>query len=166
MKNHFKFQSLIFYGVAIGSVLVLFKVVTAYGESNLKAPAPISGSYRLSLAQNFPNCPKSSNLVLDILQSGIYLNGSLLPADSNTQPEISDEKTPFLTGQFSNQKLSLAGTVPSSTFCNRSASQPISIQSQVQGKNLEGQITLNSTPQAIAFTAVREAPAESTQTAK
>ncbi|HCF30241.1 MAG TPA: hypothetical protein DEV81_24275, partial [Cyanobacteria bacterium UBA11049] len=71
MKNHFNFKSLAFYGIAIASVLILFKIVTAYGEKNLKAPVPIEGRYRLNLAQNIPICPQESNLVLDIQQSGI-----------------------------------------------------------------------------------------------
>lgn len=53
--SHFNLKSLAFYGVAIGSVLVLFKTVTAYGESNLKAPDKIGGIYRLE-AQNLPEC--------------------------------------------------------------------------------------------------------------
>ncbi len=34
--NDFNFKSLGFYGVAIASVLILFKGVTAYGESHSK----------------------------------------------------------------------------------------------------------------------------------
>lgn len=30
--NHFHSKSLVFYGVAITSVLILFKIVTLYGE--------------------------------------------------------------------------------------------------------------------------------------
>ncbi|QFS47250.1 hypothetical protein GXM_04740 [Nostoc sphaeroides CCNUC1] len=53
--NHFNLKSLIFYGVAISSVLVLFKTVTVYGENNLKAPPAINGRYRLTLSENLPN---------------------------------------------------------------------------------------------------------------
>ena len=166
MSSHFNFKSLTFYGVAIGSVLLLFNVVTAYGEANLKAPTPISGRYRLKLAQNLPNCPKSDTPVLTIEQSGIYLNGFILPADTDAQQAITGEKNPSLTGQLSNQQLSLAGKVPSSTFCNNAASQndnsssSISIQSRVEGKNLEGKIALSGIPGAIEFTAQPEAPAQ------
>lgn len=159
MMNHFNFKSLAFYGVAIASVLILFKVVTAYGETNLKAPVPISGSYRMKLAQNLPNCPKSSELLLDIQQSGIYLNASLLPANVNAQQVRSSEKSPSLTGKISNQQLSLAGTVPNSTFCNNQPQQ-VNIQSLLQGENLTGKLTLNTIPQQIAFTAQRLAPTQ------
>lgn len=156
--NHFKIQSLMFYGIAIGSVLILFKVVSAYGETNLKAPTSIDGFYRLTLAQNYlPNCPKSSNLILDIQQSGIYLNGSLLPASSNAQQARSGEKRPFLTGKMSNQQLSLAGTVPRSTLCNNQ-SQQVSIQSLVDKENLLGKLTLNTIPTEFKFTAQRLPP--------
>ena len=54
--NNLNFKSLGFYGIAITSVLLLFKTVTAYGETNLKAPPVINGSYRLALDQNLSNC--------------------------------------------------------------------------------------------------------------
>jgi len=59
-------------------LLLLFNVVTACGKAKLKAPAPIDGRYRL-LYSKFAQLSKSDALV-DIEQSGIYLNGSLLPA--------------------------------------------------------------------------------------
>ena len=37
IMNHLSLKSLAFYGIAIGSVALLFKVVSAYGETNLKA---------------------------------------------------------------------------------------------------------------------------------
>lgn len=183
MSSHFNFKSLAFYGVAIGLVLLLFKAVTAYGEANLKAPAPIGGRYRLTLAQNLPNCLKSNTLVLTIQQSGIYLNGFLLPAETTAEQARASEKNPSLTGQLSNQQLSLAGTVPSSTFCNAESARSkdnssssavnvlpevpsgscvdcVSIQSRVEGENLEGKITLSGIPEAIGFTAQPEAPVQ------
>lgn len=168
--GHFNFKSLAFYGVAIGAVLLLFEVVTAYGETNLKAPAPIDGRYRLSYTQNLPKCPKSDALVLTIQQSGIYLNGSLSPAQTNAQQPTSAEEKPSMTGQLINQQLSLSGTVPQSTFCikavpqaNDNSSSSVRIQSRVEGKNLEGKITLNGIPEAIGFTAQRESPAQESE---
>lgn len=173
MMGHFNFKSLAFYGVAIGSVLLLFEVVTAYGEANLKASAPIDGRYRLTLAQNLPSCLKSDALVLTIQQSGIYLNGSLLPAQTNAQMPTSAQNKPSLTGQTGNQQLSLSGTVPSSTFCNNPDSQALAIarpkdnpfssvriQSRVEGEKLEGKMTGSGIPEAIGFTAQRETPAQ------
>lgn len=166
--GHFNFKSLAFYGVAIGAVLLLFEVVTAYGEANLRAPAPIDGRYRLSYSQK-PKCLKSDALVLTIQQSGIYLNGSLLPAQKNAQKPTSAEKT-SMTGQLINQQLSLSGTVPRSTFCidavsqaNDNSSTSVRIQSRVEGKNLEGKITLNGIPEAIGFTAQRESPVQESE---
>lgn len=169
--KHFNFKSLAFYGVAIASVLILFKVVTAYGETNLKAPAPISGSYRMKLAQNLSICPKSSELILDIQQSGIYLNGSLLPANVNEQQARSGEKSPSLTGKISNQQITLAGKI--TKLCNPQGATPleeVTIQSQVHKESLKGQLILESKqpyspafgfiPEQIAFTAQRLAPAQ------
>ena len=52
------FKLLAFYGVMTGLVIVLFKLVTAYGESSLNAPPNISGNYLLE-SQNLPDCLKS-----------------------------------------------------------------------------------------------------------
>lgn len=38
MSSHFSPKSLLFYGTMIGSVAILFRVVSGYGEANLKAP--------------------------------------------------------------------------------------------------------------------------------
>lgn len=160
MKSHFNLKSLAFYGVAISSVLLLFKVVTAYGESNLKAPVAIDGRYRLSFMPNVPNCLKSSSLVLIIEQSGIYLNGSLLPAAPNTQTTVPPDGKPSLTGLLSNQQLDLSGTVPSSASSALCSTNTVKIQSRVEGKNLEGKIALISIPQAIEFTAQKEMPVQ------
>ena len=164
MSSHFNFKSLTFYGVAIGFVLLLFNFVSAYGEANLKAPVRIDGRYRLSIAQS-PNCSKSGDSVLVIQQSGLYLNGFLLPPDNDTQ--IKQQEKPSLTGQLSNQQLSLAGKVPSSILCNNrprnNLFSSLNIQSQLEGKNLVGKMTLSGISEAIEFTAQREAsiqPAE------
>ena len=164
--KHFNFKSLGFYGVAIVGVVVLFQAVTTYGEANLKAPASINGRYRLSYTQNLPNCAKVDLPVLTIEQSGIYLNGFLLPANTDTQQGRGGKQKPPLTGQMSNQQLSLIGTVPSSTLCTKPVSQTestsslVRIQSRVEGENLEGKITLSGIPEAIEFTAQREAPVQ------
>lgn len=165
--SHFNLKSLAFYGVAIGSVVVLFKVVTAYGETRLKAPPPIGGAYRIS-AQNLPGCLQSDELVLDIQQSGIYLFGSLLPTTINEKAATVAEEKPSLTGNFQNQQLHLEGSIPWISGCNASVKQAngaagsnwVKIQGVVKGETLVGQIALSSTPTATEFTAQREARAE------
>ena len=154
--NHFNFKSLTFYGVAIISVLLLFKIVSAYGETNLKAPPAISGRYRLTLSENLPNCEKSDTLTLNIQQSGIYLNASVLPANANVD---TDEKH-SLAGIFRNRQLNLSGKVGKSILCNipRPQNDPlnlVTIQMQLVDKsNMTGQLTVNGIPQPLKFTAV------------
>jgi hypothetical protein len=171
--THFNLKSLTFYGGAITAVVVLFEVVTAYGESNLKAPINIDGRYRLSYTQQ-PDCLNSNASILTIQQSGIYLNGSLLPAQNNAPQPTSAEKKTTLTGQMRNQQLSLVGTVPTSTLCNNisqaegsnrtkdNSPSSVKIQSRVQPeeKTLEGQIIMSGIPKVIRFTAQRETPAQ------
>lgn len=162
MMSHFKLKSLTFYGVAIGAVVVLFKIVTAYGETSIKAPPAVGGSYQIS-AQNLPGCLKSETLMLEIKQSGIYLFGSLLPAKTDVKTSTVAEEKPSLNGRIRNQQLSLDGPVPWITKCNQAdrsgGTLSVKIQGVVKGKTLAGQIALSSTP-AAEFTAQREEPVE------
>ncbi|WP_445635530.1 Lipoprotein [Nostoc sp. DSM 114161] len=163
--NHFNFKSFAFYGVAISSVLLLFKTVSAYGENNLKAPPKVSDRYRLTLAENLPNCEKSDTLTLNIEQSGIYLNASVLPADANADI---DEKH-SLMGILKNQQLNLSGKVNTSILCNIPQSQKdplnsVTIQMQlVNTGSIPGQLTLSGIPQTLKFTAVPEKVQEKSQ---
>ncbi|MBD2387578.1 hypothetical protein [Cylindrospermum sp. FACHB-282] len=154
--THFNFKSLAFYGVAISSVLILFKAVTAYGENNLKTATSINSRYRLTLTENLPNCEKSNALTLNIQQSGIYLNASLLPANTNADTE---QKLP-LSGLLRDQQLSLSGKVDKSILCNDPQSQQepinsITIQIPLVDKvSILGQLTVNGISKPLEFTAV------------
>ncbi|GAX41994.1 hypothetical protein NIES4075_29920 [Tolypothrix sp. NIES-4075] len=160
--KHVKWKSLALYGLTIVAVMVLFKAVTTYGESNLKAASQISDRYRLMFADNLPNCEKLDDMILNIQQSGIYLNGSLLSALNNTDLTSSHQK-PSLTGILRNQQLSLSGKVPHSLLCRipeaekGSYTHPqnlVTIQLQMLDKNnLAGQITVKDIPKIIKFTA-------------
>jgi hypothetical protein len=61
-----------------------------------------------------PNWEKSDNLTLNIQQSGIYLNISVLSANANAH---TNEKH-SLAGIFRNQQLNLCGKVGRSILCN------------------------------------------------
>lgn len=159
MSSYFK--SIAFYGVAICLVLLLFSIVTSYGEANLKAPTAIDGRYHFSYSPK-RNCSSPNPLVLTIGQSGIYLNGFFsVDADAAHQVKASEQQS-SLTGQLNNQQLNLTGTVLNSTLCNNLVSQAhatshVIIQSQIEGANLQGQITLSGIPGRIDFTAQKEA---------
>ncbi len=163
--NYFNFKSLAFYGVAITSVLVLFKTVTVYGENNLKAPPKVSDRYRLTLAENLPNCEKSDTLILNIEQSGIYLNASLSP--TNVNADINEKHS--LIGILKNQQLNLSGKVNTSILCNIPQSQKaplnsVTIQMQlIETGSIPGQLTLNGIPKTLKFTAAPEKIEEKSQ---
>jgi len=171
--SHFNFKSLAFYGGAIAVVVVLFETVTAYGETQLKAPPVIEGRYPISFVQK-PSCLKSDPLVLTIQQSGSYLNASLSAANTNGKGATTAQEKPSLTGRLSNQQVSIAGT---STICHNAVSQAqttvpndnqpsqVNIQGRLEGKNLEGKMTISSIPGDIGFTAQREAPAQASEKA-
>jgi hypothetical protein len=166
--HHFNLKSLTFYGVAISSVLLLFKVVTAYGESNLKAPPAINSRYGLVFNEKLPICEKSEVLLLNIQQSGIYLNAFLLPVSSNTKTSKLSETTSSLTGRLQNRQLSLSGKAPRYILCNLPGSQtranisqkdnsssPVKIQIQLTDKeDLRGEINVSDTSKAIGLTAI------------
>ncbi|MBD2295955.1 hypothetical protein H6G06_21370 [Anabaena sphaerica FACHB-251] len=162
--NNFNFKSLAISGVAITSVLILFKTVTAYGENHLRATSLIHNRYHLTLAKNLPNCEKVNSLVLNIQQSGIYLNASLLTVNANT-----DTKTQLpLTGILKNQQLELSGKIDSSIFCQtpsvqNSQIQPITIQmSQLNNDNIPGQLKINNIPTTLEFTALPQTEPKAT----
>jgi hypothetical protein len=166
--SHFNLKSLAFYGLAIGSVVLLFKGVSSYGETKLKAPPKIEGRYRIE-AQNLPGCLKSDALVLNIQQSGIYLFGSLLPASLKGQQVTIAEEKPSLTGLFKPQQLSLEGSAAELPSCNNSAKPTTSesanlvkIEGQVIDATFNGKITHSSLPEAVEFTAQREESAQQT----
>jgi hypothetical protein len=168
--SHFKVKSVVFYGITIGAVVVLFNMVTAYGNANLKAQPKINGRYRIN-AQNLPDCLSSNTLLLNLEQSGIYLNGSLLSAQQNIHLETLAAEKPSLNGELSYPQLSLSGRVPFVSSCKNKAQQAdaaghplfINIQGVVQGKTITGQISLNSTPTTAEFIAQLEAPKEKQQ---
>ncbi|TAE61875.1 MAG: hypothetical protein EAZ76_01775 [Nostocales cyanobacterium] len=153
--NNFNFKFFAISGVAIASALILFKTVTAYGENNLRATPLIDNIYHLQLNSNLPNCQKSNTLVLNIQQSGIYINGSISPIKTN------DTNTPLnLTGKLNHQKLTLTGNINTDIFCQnphiqKNQTQLIKIQmSPLNQNNISGQITINKIAQNIDFTAL------------
>jgi hypothetical protein len=149
MKEHFNFKSLKLYGIMIGSVLVLFKAVTAYGETRLKAPQLVAGNYQLDF-QSLPECLGRGNISLNLEQSGIYLFGTLL---------IKEQKIE-LDGKFNDGQISLFGQANRIAECEISdepkEKRGIAIEGSTQDKKFLGEIRWNSSPQDIDFTGTLE----------
>ncbi|MEG4857228.1 hypothetical protein QUB75_05270 [Microcoleus sp. K1-B6] len=159
MMNHLSLKSLAFYGVAIGSVSLLFKVVTAYGEANLKAAPAIAGTYRFD-ANSLPECLKSDVLVLTIEQSGVYLSGNLRSGSREGREKTGEEK-PSLFGKWETQGLNLSGAVPNLAGCSDSTAtgqnSSVKMRGIVEQESLKGKISLTDKTAATDFTAQREA---------
>jgi hypothetical protein len=149
-----KTKLLIFYGVALCSVVGLFQVVTACGETTLKAPPPIEGMYKIS-ANSLTQCLNNDNLILEIQQSGIYLSGLLLPESKDVPPEIAGNEKPSLLGNFENLRVNLSGNIAQLRPCNVSR---VRIDAIWQDNNLKGTLYLNSPSQTINFISAREIP--------
>jgi hypothetical protein len=153
--SHFSLKSLTFYGVAIGSVTLLFNVITAYGEANLKAPPSINGNYSLE-GQDLPGCLKSQAMKLVILQSGSYLNGAIVPIEKVATEPNSHQEKPALIGRFQKGELSLSGNLPALPACSSSTNSNLDIQGRVTEEILQGKIKLND--QSIPFRSPRQKP--------
>ncbi len=156
MSSHFNVKSLSFYAIAIGSVLLLFNVVTAYGEKNLKAPQTIGGRYRLTFNQPLPGCSQVAPLMLQLDQSGTYINAALSkPVAQAGQSSMSAEEKLRLTGLFNNQQINLNGDVANSVLCGfsqESGDKALVITSKLDGKNLVGEIAVNGEAAKTSFT--------------
>lgn len=155
MKEHFNLKSLKLYGAMIGSVLVLFKAVTAYGETQLQAPQLVAGDYQIDL-RSLPECLGTGNINLNLEQSGIYLFGNLL---------VKEQKI-VLDGKLHDGLISLSGQANRIAECEISndpnTERGIEIEGRAQEKKFLGEIRWNSSPQNLQFTGtLKEKPIES-----
>ncbi|MEG4074611.1 hypothetical protein QUA30_18245 [Microcoleus sp. Pol14C2] len=157
--NQFNVKKITFYGVSIAFVAVLFKIVSAYGEANLKAPPAIAGNYRFD-AQSLPECLKSDVLVLTIEQSGVYLSGNLRSGSREGREKTAEER-PSLFGKWETQGLNLSGAVANLAGCSDSTAtgqnSSVKMRAIVEQDSLKGKISLTDKAAASDFMAQREA---------
>jgi hypothetical protein len=124
MSNH-HLNHLAFYGIAISSVLVLFKVVSTYGERNLQAPLYVDGLYQMEESR-LPSCLKGKDVKLDIEQSGIYLFGNLF---------VENQAIP-LSGDLHQQQLNLVGKSKSLGDCLQRKEQLLTLGGDIDGTEI------------------------------
>ncbi|MBD2156409.1 hypothetical protein [Leptolyngbya sp. FACHB-16] len=154
MSSHFSPKSLAFYGVAIGSVTVLFLATTRYGQAHLQAPKAIEGDYAIAPG-TLPGCLGDRPLTLSIQQSGIYLTGTLLANDADDRTVRIAKERPSLTGRWNSQELTLSGSLSHIPQC----SGTVEIQGAIQNNTLTGTAQLDALMPPIPFTAQwQEAP--------
>ncbi len=130
-------------------VVVLFQAVTRYGESQLKPPPRIGGRYVSTAA--LPGCPAASRAVLTVLQSGLFLNGSLHleegAAIANPSPTQAQATDPHATDPHATDPHATAGTTA------QAAQLSLVGRWQYQKVTLAGQTIALQTCQAVAATA-------------
>lgn len=158
MNGHFSPRSLAFYGIAIVSVVVLFSIATAFGESKLKAPRNIDGQYAISDAA-LPGCLSGKKSALIVQQSGIYITGALIPADADERVIRTAKERPLLHGDWNNRELTLRGSLAYLTNCQ----EQISIVGTIEQDTLSGQLQLGANTAAVPFTAQRAAVQKKTE---
>jgi hypothetical protein len=126
-------KSVLFYGVTIVAVMVLFSVTTSYGETHLKAATPIAGSYKFINS----DCLNGTSLRLD--QSGRYLTAAIVIPNSPiaTPPSLSGtwSGTPNPNGTV---PLTLSGTIPALPNCY--AAQKIWFQGTIENQTFSGEL--------------------------
>lgn len=147
--SHFDRKSLIFYGVAISSVVTLFSVVSRYGTARLKAPIAIEGNYQLQVEPS-EQCSEPPALQLRLQQSGIFVNG-VLTADGPEAKAGEAAGKPFaLDGSWRSPELDLAGRSPAMTVCGQSVER-VAIAGTHEGESFSGQITFAGLPAPLTF---------------
>lgn len=150
MHNHFNLKSLAFYGTMIGSVLILFKGVTAYGETQLKAPVSIGGDYSIEF-DTPPKCLKDKDFTLKIEQSGIYIFANLVLKKSADNLEKI-----VLSGKFKEPKMILSGISNPLFFCSSDLSQnpnQLTLTGEFKEKIFMGKIQDQTLSKPLNFTA-------------
>jgi hypothetical protein len=166
--HQFNVKSLTFYAVAVTSVLLVFKVVTAYGESQLQAPKSISGKYNIILAENLSNCQKNT-LVLDIQQSGIFLNASLSSTPTTKEISTRGEKNLSLSGKLKTNAFNLSGRVENISLCNTigetsqknniNSLNSLTLQASLEPQGgFFGKIAIKHAPKSVKFNAIPQKP--------
>ena len=130
MANH-RLNHLTFYGIAIGSVLALFKFVSTYGETQIKAPVNVNGVYELQ-SNNLPSCLAGQPLELDIEQSGVYLFGHLA-LNSDKAPK----KIP-LSGNLEGNKVVMKGDLES--ICPDAKDPDVILKGEITDKTIVGNL--------------------------
>jgi hypothetical protein len=132
---NFSARSIGLYSLAIGSSIAFFHAIASYGEAHIKAPLAITGRYSIA-DRNLPNCLQTKQLLLDLQQSGIYLNASLV---ANSGNNIAPNTTrPTLSGQLHDRHLNLSGPLPT-TLCPQLTSVRI-VGTIATNGHLQGQI--------------------------
>jgi hypothetical protein len=147
---------LMFYGGTLIFVVALFHLVTRYGDTKLVAMPNVNGRYLST--ETMPGCPEDSRVLLTILQSGVYLNGSVNVVENETAIEdVTSERTPPLSGRFMQQQVTMDGK--GTALCQVSAGRVQvngAIETEADKKlSFNGKILLGETSQPWAMKGLR-----------
>ncbi|BAZ46728.1 hypothetical protein NIES4102_37680 [Chondrocystis sp. NIES-4102] len=158
--SHFNAKTLSFYAIAIGSVLLLFRTVSVYGETKLKAPINIDGSYQF-IEADLPSCLQDQQLQLNIEQSGIYLFGNITTNAKSPAQQVSEIP---MSGDFKGHQIIMSGK---GNLANCDSPLQLTIQGEHRKHNLVGTIKdslSNSESTFIAkYQQSKSAPTEATK---
>jgi hypothetical protein len=154
--NIFSARSIGLYALAIGGAVVFFNLVTFYGEAKIEAPISVAGNYLIT-ASDLPDCLQKKSLLLNIQQSGIYLNANLniidvknidiLNIKQRTPANLIQNLRPTFSGRLRDRQLELSGKLPTTTCPNPSQLRlegTLANGNQLERLKLHGQLWLTS----------------------
>jgi hypothetical protein len=160
--NIFSAKSIVIYSLAIGGSMAFFQLITSYGEAKIKAPIAITGIYRLDTTTTLPDCLQGKRLLLNVQQSGQYLNASPIEDRSTALTPISGSNTArdtrlALSGRLRDRQFELSGKLPTEICPQHADFRMIGsfIDRKLQGKlwlpsarvGLSNQVTFTGTAQ-------------------
>ncbi|MBW4519946.1 MAG: hypothetical protein KME16_09655 [Scytolyngbya sp. HA4215-MV1] len=176
--SRFSPKFLAFYSTTFALVVILFSMVSTFGETRLTAPPPIEGHYRVTRS-SLPDCLLPNSVGLNLHQSGIYLNASFSQMAASTgttqafEPTVKTDHPATLIGRWHTPNLVLVGQVlpaylhakrgmthSETTICSGNAPISVKLQATLQQKVLQGSLELGSPPIKIDFLAERQAVAQ------
>ena len=128
--NVFSVKLIGLYSLAIGGAVGLFQLITSYGETHLQAPIAVTGNYLIT-AKNLPGCLQNQSLLLNLKQSGVYLNASLSAIQTPDRADIfktiekfqistSGDIRPTFSGRLADRQFNLTGLI-SAKNCPKSS---------------------------------------------
>lgn len=156
----------VFYGGMLCLVVALFAATARYGEAHLKAADRIQGRYQITYS-SLPDCLSPKSVVLEIQQSGVYVNGFFASTKGGDQELRSSEKRPSLTGRWHRGSIQFSGQIdspdrvgqpPKKNNCTSPFPQTVQLEGIVTGKRLQGWVELGNPPIRVNFSALQLAP--------
>ena len=143
----------LFYFLSFLGAILLFNLITTYGETRIEAAPKIGGDYSLNTNTS---CLQDKKLTLNLDQSGLYLFADLM---FQNQKEINL----LMSGTMAHDKISLSANDTSKIKqilinCPQISATggSLSLQGTLENNNISGTITVKGQESGINFTGIKQ----------